>query len=153
MPDGIIDPKDKCPEDPGLSGSDGCPAIASNDHNATGNFVPQPVYFSTDYDDFGPSFTVPMNELTTFMLANKDYNVRISGHTDSYGNKLYNQQLSVRRAKYCSDYLIEKGISMSRIKYRGYGEDQPKEENSNEDGRKLNRRVEFQLYKAGKSDK
>ncbi|MDF1549308.1 MAG: OmpA family protein [Bacteroidales bacterium] len=40
-------------------------------------------------------------------------------------------------------YLVQKGISISRLSYKGYGDSKPIVDNSSEEGRKQNRRVEI----------
>ncbi|MCK5742504.1 MAG: OmpA family protein, partial [Chlorobi bacterium] len=58
----------------------------------------------------------------------------------------YNQKLSEDRANSVRDYLIETGgISANRLRAIGYGESMPIAENSNEEGRALNRRTEFKI--------
>jgi OOP family OmpA-OmpF porin len=69
--------------------------------------------------------------------------VEISGHTCSVGTEEYNQRLSERRAAAVKAYLVQKGIPASKITARGYGESQPKFDNSTEEGRRLNRRAEI----------
>jgi hypothetical protein len=79
--------------------------------------------------------------------------VEILGHTDSNGDEDYNQQLSEERAKQIYDYLKNKGISAERMSLKGFGESRPIAPNTdvngmdNAEGRALNRRVEFNLYK------
>jgi OOP family OmpA-OmpF porin len=70
-------------------------------------------------------------------------NVEISGHTCSIGAEEYNQRLSERRAAAVKSYLVKKGVPASKITARGYGESQPKFDNSTEEGRRLNRRAEI----------
>ena len=68
----------------------------------------------------------------------------VAGHTDSVGTADYNKDLSVKRAKAVSDYLMaQHGIESSRLTLKGYGETKPIASNDNEKGRSLNRRVEF----------
>jgi len=75
--------------------------------------------------------------------------VVLTAHTDSVGSDSYNLKLSQERAKLCSEYLISKGISNTRISAIGYGRAKPIAPNTlpngqdNPDGRQLNRRVEF----------
>jgi outer membrane protein OmpA-like peptidoglycan-associated protein len=73
------------------------------------------------------------------------YSLVISGHTDNVGPDDNNQVLSERRAKSCSDYLVSKGIDASRVTFIGYGETRPRASNETVSGRRLNRRVEFDL--------
>ena len=71
--------------------------------------------------------------------------IEISGHTDSKGSDPYNQKLSEKRAKSVVDYLIGKGISKSRLTYRGAGEAEPVATNDTEEGMQMNRRTEFKV--------
>jgi outer membrane protein OmpA-like peptidoglycan-associated protein len=71
--------------------------------------------------------------------------IEIGGHTDSKGTKEYNQRLSENRAKSVVNYLINNGINEKRLKYKGYGESTPIDDNNTESGRINNRRVEFKI--------
>jgi len=73
----------------------------------------------------------------------KDATVEIAGHTDSTGGRAHNLDLSQRRAEAARDYLIAKGIDPSRMTAKGYGPDEPVADNSTQDGRAMNRRVEL----------
>jgi hypothetical protein len=55
--------------------------------------------------------------------------------------------LSEYRAKAVRDFLIEKGCDKNRLKYKGYGSEQPVSTNTTEAGRQLNRRTEFKVLK------
>lgn len=68
----------------------------------------------------------------------------VSGHTDWTGEEAYNQGLSERRAASVKNWLVTNGVSGSRLSTVGYGETQPKYDNSTKEGRRLNRRVELQ---------
>jgi outer membrane protein OmpA-like peptidoglycan-associated protein len=68
----------------------------------------------------------------------------ICGHTDSSGDRAYNQQLSESRARSVAAYLAEHhGIDADRFDIVGYGEDRPIADNHSSGGRLKNRRVEF----------
>lgn len=68
----------------------------------------------------------------------------ISGHTDSTGSDAYNQGLSERRADSVMSWLTANGVGADRMEAVGYGEGQPKYDNTTKEGRRLNRRVEIQ---------
>ncbi len=77
---------------------------------------------------------------------------RIEGHADQLkkSNKVYNDQLSERRAKACVDYLVEKaGIERSRLTPVGYGFSRPKVKPDLINGTPANRRVEVYIRKSG----
>ena len=68
----------------------------------------------------------------------------IEGHTDSTGSEEYNLNLSQRRADAVKKYLrSEFGLDENRLITKSYGKSRPIASNDNEDGRALNRRVEF----------
>ena len=67
----------------------------------------------------------------------------VEGHTDNVGDPTQNKRLSLERAFNVREYLISKGIAGSRIQFKGYGDTKPIADNDTEEGRKMNRRVEF----------
>jgi OOP family OmpA-OmpF porin len=100
------------------------------------------------------AFAFDSDEITGASMATLDFaaeslrecpNVRTAaeGHTDSVGNDAYNQSLSQRRAESVRDYLTSQGVLPDRLQARGYGESRPVADNSSEDGRAQNRRVEL----------
>ncbi len=86
-----------------------------------------------------------LERLKLFLNEYPDLNIELSGHTDNTGSYLLNKELSENRAKAVVDYLIENGISSSRLKYRGASFDEPIATNDTEEGKQLNRRVEFKI--------
>lgn len=72
-----------------------------------------------------------------------DTDIEVQGHTDNTGSSAYNQDLSLRRANAVLSYLNTSGILLKRMKAVGYGEGYPKYSNDSDDGRSINRRVEF----------
>ena len=80
------------------------------------------------------------------MRDNSAYTLSISGHTDDIGGEETNLKLSQDRAKSCYDYLVFRGIKTSRLRYAGFGEARPIASNNTNEGRELNRRVDFELF-------
>jgi len=76
------------------------------------------------------------NELSTARLM-------IVGHTDDIGSDAYNEQLSLSRARAIKRYFTKQGIDSKRLSIKGLGESDPIASNLDEQGRALNRRVEF----------
>lgn len=100
--------------------------------------------------DFGKATLRPesqneLDRLVKLMTEMPNLKIEISGHTDNVGSAQFNKSLSERRAKAVVDYLIEKGISPTRLTYKGYGFDMPIAPNDTEEGRQQNRRVEFKI--------
>ena len=92
-----------------------------------------------------PSSYNSLNELAEYLQENGKLNIEIVGHTDSQGDEVYNQKLSLSRANSVANYLIDKGVNKGRIKTLGLGETDPIADNKTAKGREINRRVEFIL--------
>jgi outer membrane protein OmpA-like peptidoglycan-associated protein len=88
-----------------------------------------------------------LDRLIRYMTLNDAMEIELSGHTDNVGPDDANLQLSEERAKAVTEYLVGKGIKAPRIKAKGYGEHKPVAGNDTEEGRQLNRRVEFTILK------
>lgn len=84
-----------------------------------------------------------VEELYQMMNENPDLKILVEGHTDNVGNKASNQSLSEKRATGLKTALVTKGISSSKIETVGFGQDQPLADNSTDEGRAKNRRIEI----------
>ncbi|MCR4424331.1 MAG: OmpA family protein [candidate division WOR-3 bacterium] len=83
-------------------------------------------------------------EAAQIMKDNPDIIVEIQGHTDNIGSEKANQILSEKRAYSVMNFLVQYGgIDPKRLSAKGYGESRPIASNDTEEGRQLNRRVEF----------
>ena len=71
--------------------------------------------------------------------------IEIGGHTDSQGREEMNLNLSKGRAEAVLTALRGARVKLKSLTADGYGETQPIADNSTEDGRKANRRIEFRL--------
>ncbi|MGB5258954.1 MAG: OmpA family protein [Gammaproteobacteria bacterium] len=69
--------------------------------------------------------------------------LEVGGHASAEGDGPYNMALSNRRAQTVRAYLVKRGIDPELLTYRGYGETRPLVTNVNEQGRRINRRVEL----------
>lgn len=85
------------------------------------------------------------SQIVPFLKEASSLRLMISGHTDNVGDSQQNLQLSIARAKAVVDLLVSAGISSSRLRYNGYGDSQPIASNGTWEGRKRNRRVEFEI--------
>jgi len=101
------------------------------------------ILFGFDKSDLGESAKTNLNELVTILNKYPDTDIEIQGHTDDTGTDSYNQGLSERRAGSVATYLKSRGISSDRVTTKGFGESAPKYDNSTDNGRSQNRRVEF----------
>lgn len=142
--DGIPDIDDKCPDQPGLISNQGCPDLKEED-KAIIRLAIQNVSFTSSTADLTVASKLILDQLAEVLRNNPAYSCDISGHTDATGGVDLNMELSKKRAKSCFDYLIMKGIDENRLSHQGYGLAKPIADNKTPEGRRANRRVEFDL--------
>jgi OOP family OmpA-OmpF porin len=152
--DGVLDISDKCPNTPRGAKVDGsgCPLAA-----------PVTKVYVTEEDkrvvkdainnlefDLGKATirakSFPSLDRVASLLIDKNFSLKLAGHTDDTGSDALNLKLSKDRAEAIKAYLVEKGANASRIEATGYGESQPIASNKTAQGRQQNRRVEFTLF-------
>ncbi len=87
--------------------------------------------------------------ITNFLVDYPDYKLKISGHTDSSGNPLVNTKLSQQRAEAIAKFILDYGkLDKNRITAKGFGSTKPlTNPELTEADKKMNRRVEFRIYK------
>lgn len=105
------------------------------------------IFFEFDKSDLKPESYSELDRLLKILNDNPNLNIEIAGHTDDKGSDEYNKNLSQSRVNSVVKYLTQKGISSSRLTPVGYGESQPLVENSSDENRAKNRRVEFTILK------
>ncbi len=88
-----------------------------------------------------------LDAVAKVLRDNPELRVRIVGHTDDVGTAAFNQALSEERAGSVRAYLAERGVARGRMIAEGRGQSQPIASNRTEEGRALNRRVEFHLIR------
>jgi len=86
-----------------------------------------------------------LNRLIKLLTDNPTINIEIAGHTDNVGSDTDNLELSKNRAASVVEYLTKNGIKSNRLTSQGFGETKPVATNDTEEGRQLNRRVEFMV--------
>ena len=111
-----------------------------------------PIYFDYNRDNIRPDAARELDKIVKIMKENPGMVIEVASHTDSRGQYGYNQDLSQRRAQSSMKYIINHGISASRISGNGYGETQLTnqcEDNvaCSEPEHQYNRRTEFRILK------
>ena len=101
------------------------------------------IYFDVASSTIKRESYVVLNEIVDILNANSNAMIQIAGHTDSDGSESYNQILSEQRAASVKYYLVENGISASRLTTVGLGENQPVAPNNSAANKAMNRRIEF----------
>ena len=105
------------------------------------------VLFETNKYALNKAAKENLAEFAKVLIEYSDADVVIYGHTDSTGNDMINNPLSVNRANAVSDFLLSKGVPANQIKsVEGFGSKQPVADNATAAGRAENRRVEIFMY-------
>jgi len=86
-----------------------------------------------------------LNGAVRTLKAHPRIRAEVAAYTDSRGSDSYNQRLSQRRAQSVLDYLVAKGVTANHLSPKGYGESDPVADNTTDEGRAKNRRVELRI--------
>ncbi len=163
--DGVANKFDKCantPADTAVDGS-GCPlkvpapiviapvtqvtervVVTDEDRRMVSDAIKN-LEFETGKSVIKESSDESLNRVAQ-ILVQKNFTLKLAGHTDNVGSASANMKLSKDRAESVKAYLVSQGANASRIEATGYGASQPIESNKTAEGRQKNRRVEFTLF-------
>lgn len=155
--DGVANKFDKCPgtaADAKVDGS-GCPlpeakkvvqqiTVTEEDRRVVDEAIKN-LEFDLSKATIRPT-SYPSLDKVARLLVEKNFSLKLAGHTDNTGSMKLNMRLSKERAEAVKAYLVSKGANPSRIEATGYGPTQPIATNATAEGRQANRRVEFTLY-------
>lgn len=103
------------------------------------------IFFDVNKATLRPESNSELDRLVKLLNDVPNLKIEISGHTDNTGSAALNETLSQQRAEAVVTYLINHGISASRLTSKGYGSSKPVASNTTEDGRQQNRRTEFEI--------
>ncbi len=95
--------------------------------------------------DLTPSSHAHLDRYVEFAADCPRTRLKITGHTDSWGDEALNQALSEQRAQAVRDYLVAAGVDPARVEAEGRGSAEPLAENDTTWGRSRNRRIELKL--------
>lgn len=101
------------------------------------------IRFDVDKTTIQPDTLSLLDDIAATLNQFPDWRLRIVGHTDSKGDAVYNETLSLERANAIKAALVERGIDATRLDTAGAGESQPVASNDTAEGQTLNRRVEL----------
>ncbi|MFV0257416.1 MAG: OmpA family protein [Acidimicrobiales bacterium] len=103
------------------------------------------VNFDVDSTEITPQVAQVLNVGVAILARDRSLYMTVTGHTDDTGSDMYNQQLSLRRAESVVGYFVAGGVEPDRLIAEGAGESDPIAPNDTEEGKALNRRVEFEF--------
>lgn len=158
--DGILDIDDKCPNIPetfnNYNDEDGCPDTIPTvvSFKEIGEVTGKRIIISGIHFEFDKAIIKErsksiLDKVAGILKEHSQMRVRIEGHTDSKGSDEYNDRLSEERARAVRDYLIGAGIEKERLVAIGRGAKEPIADNSTEESRARNRRIEFVILEGG----
>jgi len=145
--DGVSDQFDKCPSTPAgtvVDGS-GCPIKFPETAVVPTDAAPAYSNIMFDFDSSvlrTSSYSV-LDAVSADMRSATSKTVQLDGYASSEGTAAHNMRLSKDRANSVKTYLVNSGVEARRVKVKGLGETNPIADNSTEEGRVMNRRVEF----------
>ncbi len=103
------------------------------------------IFFEFDKETLLRESKQELDKMNDILQDYPKLKIEISGHTDNVGSADYNKKLSEERARAVVEYLLKAKIDPERLSYKGYGSERPFTSNESEEGRALNRRVEFTI--------
>jgi len=110
--------------------------------NKTGSVSLQ-INFETGKSAIKPESQNIVDQIAEMLKSDPSLKVSIEGHTDNVGSPASNKTLSQNRAASVMNALIAKGIDKSRLSSKGWGQEKPIADNTTDDGKAKNRRVEI----------
>ncbi len=141
--DGIKDADDNCPQTAGLNELSGCPKVEEEVQKVL-ELAVKNIQFNSGSDVLRRSSYNSLNEVAKLMAEN-EFDLKLSGYTDNTGRAESNLALSKRRANSVKQYLVDKGIDAGRLSADGFGIANPVADNATREGRAKNRRVELEI--------
>lgn len=111
--------------------------------------MPEAILFATDSASLNPNLRSDLFVLAESLNKYPQSIVTVTGHTDNTGSAGYNQDLSERRASSVAQVLRSGGVSSSRLRVVGAGENRPIATNQTAAGRAQNRRVDITITPTG----
>jgi flagellar motor protein MotB len=111
--------------------------------NKSGHVAVYGIEFDTGKAALKPESEKVLSQVLALLNGQPDWKIRIEGHTDSTGTRQGNQVLSQQRAGSVVAWLVNNGIASTRLVAAGLGDTRPVADNSTEEGRARNRRVEL----------
>ena len=119
------------------------PADALQQALAQAGKVDIQVNFATDSAQILPDSQPQIAQIAELLRQDTTLALDVNGHTDASGNPAHNRQLSQQRAGSVVAALVAAGIAAERLHPAGLGDTQPLADNTSEEGRARNRRVEL----------
>jgi len=151
--DGVPNQQDDCAETNVryLVDEVGCPVCVSTREKQLfareGVLQERRILFETGEHTFLDESMAPLDSIGMLLSDMPELRFSVDGHCDDRGTREFNQALSEARATAVVAYLVDTfpGLSQSQFDARGFGKDQPLVPSTDDDARRVNRRVEIRV--------
>lgn len=144
--DGILDIDDQCPNKPetlnGFEDQDGCPDKINVLSIEKITLAAKDLFYSNTAT-IKPEGISKLNEALEVINHAPNSEWRIEGHMDSQGSEQFIRKISYERAAAVFEFFTSNGIPSYRFSVYGMSDDFPIANNTNEEGREKNRRIEI----------
>ncbi len=115
----------------------------SDELKKSGHVAVYGIHFETGKAAILPDSESVLGEIVKMLQQSPDVKLSVEGHTDNIGPAASNQALSEKRAQAVVEWLTAHGLPSARLKAKGWGQSKPVADNTTDDGRAKNRRVEL----------
>jgi len=106
--------------------------------------------FAFDSAELNPKYASRLATAAQLLIQQPAYQLRITGHADTLGEKQHNQKLSLSRARNVGRYLQVLGLSPERFQVNAVGSDKPLFVGNEPQVRLVNRRVSIELIETAR---
>ena len=110
------------------------------------SFTLNDILYESNSSKLKETSKIVLDGFIDWLKKSKEINIEIQGHTDDIGPDIANLALSMDRAFSVMEYLLNNGIEKDRLRFKGYGETNPKVPNNSTKSRAINRRTDFLIF-------
>lgn len=145
--DGVNDEEDKCPDTAGSLENQGCPVVKKDTDEIREklDYTAKNILFNLGSNQLTDSSYAALDDLAEILKDHPDWHLTVEGYTDNEGTPQRNLILSEKRAQVVKNYLVKMGVMEKNLTATGFGQENPRADNSTPKGRSANRRVELKL--------
>ena len=103
------------------------------------------LYFDANQYTIKPEAEKALQDILGYLRQHSRVVVEVGGHTNNRAAESFALELSTNRARAVAEWLTERGVQESQVKFKGYGWKMPIQSNDTSEGRSKNQRVEFKI--------
>lgn len=142
--DGVLDKDDQCPQTKGMLSNKGCPEL-SPEENFIAKKASENIKFENSKDELLSVAFESLDKISQLLRNNASMNIKMEVHTDNTNSDSFAMTLTKDRAAVLQEYFLKKGIDSNRIKIVPFGDTKSIADNSTNEGKEKNNRVEVSI--------